>query len=499
MSVLEAAGVVSSIIQIADLGTRVALKLCTFCHKAKKAESNINIQTLSKDVSLTCTVLRQLGDNLRQDDQIQLYSPNAFETAHKISDECGRVFRSIEFAMDKGLSTDANAAAESSVDAKKSNPFLVLFKEPQSEVLQAKLDRLNNTMLLLLNVIIYANQLRKNDTQNSRDQRELIEVLVQQKLESDLKFDRLTRAIEDVKLDNSSVPDKKPVAKNTVGAFNNMPVVDSSAANDSNSSARSSRITELTDLPELTSDQFSVISMEIENYSGLIEGLLENLQTAEPHLAASRHLRIKQAILNAHARELQALTGEYGVKAGQLCAQFCQGPLFDKNDRQILQQIWKRQFLAAEARGEGIRKRKRGARPQEVEKVKSEEDVPIPGEEKTKLLASHSDPNRPDLETRGIEDIEGKQQEPPKKVSRRLGSHTLLESDKTRFPLEARDFRKRKEKLSKRPPIPVSVKAPVLVERLMPHSKTNPRNDPVGGLLARWTTLTANEFMPDDF
>jgi hypothetical protein len=114
MSGIEVLGVVGNIIQIADLGARIALGLCTFGHKVKQAEANT--QTLSKNVSLTCSVLRQLGDNPQQDEQARLYSQDAFRTAQAVLQECGRVFREIESAMDKDSA--AFAAAEMK------NPFL---------------------------------------------------------------------------------------------------------------------------------------------------------------------------------------------------------------------------------------------------------------------------------------------------------------------------------------------------------------------------------------
>ncbi|QKX55884.1 uncharacterized protein TRUGW13939_02983 [Talaromyces rugulosus] len=345
MSGLEAVGVVSSIIQIADLGARVALKLCTFCHKVKQAEANI--QNLSKDISLTCNVLRQLSDNLKQDDQIQLYSQNAFETAQEILDECGRIFRSIESAMDQDL-----PPFDTSFETKKSNPFLkfsrklnVVFKEPQLNVLQTNLDSLKNTMLLMLNVIIYTGQLKNREIETSKTgQKELVEILAQQKHESDQKFERLTRAIEGVQLD-----DKNPVTINTVDVY------------DSDSPALPTKLAELAYRPEVTADQFTLITSEIETYSALIKGILKRVQTTDALLATNRYERIKQAVLDAHARELRIFSTEYGEDGAQLFAKLCQGPLFDG----IYQRFVKEQLVHVVA--ETNRGREKELRLQKVE------------------------------------------------------------------------------------------------------------------------------------
>lgn len=62
MSGLEAIGAAASIIQIADLGTKLSIKLFTLYLQYKNA--NQSIQSLSSDVALTCAILRELGKNL---------------------------------------------------------------------------------------------------------------------------------------------------------------------------------------------------------------------------------------------------------------------------------------------------------------------------------------------------------------------------------------------------------------------------------------------------
>ncbi|CRG92736.1 Deneddylase [Talaromyces islandicus] len=411
MSGLEAVGIVSSIVQIADLGARVALKLCTFCHQVKQAESNI--QNLSKDVSLTCSVLRQLGENMRRDDQILLYSQNAFETAQEILDECDRVFREIESAMDRDLSTFASTEFK--------NPFLKLsrklnfvLKEPHLNLLRTNLDRLKDTMLLMLNVIIYMSQLRRRETETSKaDQKELLKTL-----------DRQRR-----KLDDSSAIVQRAVAVSPVGVFSNVPAVDPSAKDAS--PALYARLPELSLLPDVPDDQLNLISLEVEKYSGFIKDILERIQAAGSLLAANRHGRIKRMVLDAHATEIRMFTVDYGEKAGELCAKLCQGSLFDQVPGAILAATAEftdddRVTEASEKRTKKKQKQKRrGARLQEerteevveqliafihaengvapIPDVKTEQgqldkDMASMGEEHRRVMTSLLDPNRADIE-----------------------------------------------------------------------------------------------------
>lgn len=157
MSGLEAVGIVASVIQIADLGARLSVKLCTFSHKVKHADSNI--RNIGSDVALTCSVLRELGDNLKKDEQSRLYNMRAVETAEGVIGECMKVFTELEGAIDgHGSGGDG---AKNGVFRRIGKGVKFSLVEPQVELLRSNLERLKSTLLLMLNVIIYAGQLRR--------------------------------------------------------------------------------------------------------------------------------------------------------------------------------------------------------------------------------------------------------------------------------------------------------------------------------------------------
>jgi hypothetical protein len=154
MSGLEILGIAASILQIADLGATVSVKLCTFYRQLKSADQSA--QSLSSEVALTCSILRQLGENLKQDEQTRLYSAQAFDTAQEVLRECEKVFRRISAAVDESR---ADATSNALQRAAKRLGFVLMEKE--LEVLRGNLERLKSTMLLLLNVIMYAGQVRR--------------------------------------------------------------------------------------------------------------------------------------------------------------------------------------------------------------------------------------------------------------------------------------------------------------------------------------------------
>lgn len=153
MSGIEAIGIAASIIQVAEFGTKLALKLCTFYHQVK--ESNETVRSLSSDVSLTCTILHQLGDSLEQDAKTKLYSEKAFTTAQEVLGECRLVFNKIDRAVEEQKSHNAKNRV-----ARVTKKFGLALMEGHLDMLRSNLERLKSTVLLMLNVIIYAGQIR---------------------------------------------------------------------------------------------------------------------------------------------------------------------------------------------------------------------------------------------------------------------------------------------------------------------------------------------------
>lgn len=153
MSGLEAIGIAASIIQLADLGTKLSVKLFTFYRQVENA--NQAIQSLSSDVALTCAILRELGESLQEDEHSKLCSAEAYRTAQHVLNQCEEVLKKIRQMID-----DSVCSAKSRWQQAASKIRNVL-NEPNVDLLKDNLERLKSTMLLLLNVIMYAGQIRK--------------------------------------------------------------------------------------------------------------------------------------------------------------------------------------------------------------------------------------------------------------------------------------------------------------------------------------------------
>ena len=88
---------IASVLQVADIGVRLSLKVYIFCHASLNADNPITF--ISKDISRTSAILRELGQCLENDHDAQLCSENAFRTTSTIVSECRIVFEEVEQAL----------------------------------------------------------------------------------------------------------------------------------------------------------------------------------------------------------------------------------------------------------------------------------------------------------------------------------------------------------------------------------------------------------------
>ena len=147
-------GLIASVLQVADIGARLSVKLYRFCNAAVNADESITF--ISKVISHTSDILRELGRCLENDHEAQLCSENAFRTTIAIVDDCRIVFEEIDQAlMDKmtGMGLDEKPGQpEPAVFERSTWPFL----QPRIELLWNNLDKLKSTLHLMLGVLIYA-------------------------------------------------------------------------------------------------------------------------------------------------------------------------------------------------------------------------------------------------------------------------------------------------------------------------------------------------------
>ena len=157
MSGIEILGIAASVLQIAELGGKLSVKLFTFSRKIKNA--NKDIDSVSQDIAATGAVLQQLGNELTKDEKTQLCSNEAVATAQQLVEDCRKIFHELNGALDGGKGQSRNASHQLIMGWKErlKYPFL----EAQIELLRSNLERLKSSLVVMLNVLIYAEQLKK--------------------------------------------------------------------------------------------------------------------------------------------------------------------------------------------------------------------------------------------------------------------------------------------------------------------------------------------------
>ena len=139
-------GIIASVIQIADVGLRLSIKLYTFGEIVASADRSVI--SISKDVSLTSGVLKELGQILDKDREARTFSENAVRTADGVVKECLEVFQEMEEILVKKLPSlgggDKNGRGGDR--AKKAIVMLERLKwgylQPKLQLLRSNLDRL---------------------------------------------------------------------------------------------------------------------------------------------------------------------------------------------------------------------------------------------------------------------------------------------------------------------------------------------------------------------
>ena len=155
MSGIEILGIAASVISVTDLGGKLSVKLFTFARKIKNADKSIS--SISRDIAATGAVLHQLGNELKRSDQTRLRSKGLVLTAQTLVNECNNIFAELDEALDDKKKTTPCHSNIRSRRKKARYPFL----EPRIELLRTNLERLKSSLIVMLNVLIFAEQLSR--------------------------------------------------------------------------------------------------------------------------------------------------------------------------------------------------------------------------------------------------------------------------------------------------------------------------------------------------
>lgn len=315
MSGVEILGIAAGVLQIAELGGRLSVKLYTFGRKIKNADKNID--SISQEIAATGAVLQQLGNTLKKDDQRKLCSDEALTTARKLVADCYKVFSELEDSLD-GRSSSSKLVSNWKHRLK--YPFL----EPQIDLLLSNLERLKSSLLVMLNVLVLAGQIKRymgirkfpqsslliEQSQETlpilREQRTLIEVLVEDSATSNAKFDQLMKKLEGLNM--CDLTEKQDNSRRVI-----LQQINFNAGNLNHKVA--SKLTELKPSTNACNKLPQHRLEEIIDHSCLVSEIVQKIKTAQGKINLELRKNLHERVLDVHWEEWSTLRGLYGGDA----------------------------------------------------------------------------------------------------------------------------------------------------------------------------------------
>ncbi|KAI9878656.1 MAG: hypothetical protein M1830_000272 [Pleopsidium flavum] len=319
-------GLVASVVQIADTGIKLSITLYTVAETVLKADKSI--KEIASDVSLTSSVLEELGQNLKKDQKSRLCSENAVKTAEGIVKECAAIFEEINRTLETTLNkikppvgADKGKGRNGAPGGKKMAvaalerlkwPFL----QPKMQLLRSNLDRLKSTLVLMLNVITYARKVSEDHATPStlEDQRKLIEDLARSNQEYTTKFKELTRAIEGTS-DHPEAPkgpSKMDEAASPGFLQANAVLPPSGAVDVARVASRNLKHRRINLTMQHIPPDLGKMSDELEHYCLLINHLLERIDAVQYKIKNDVRRRIRSDVVHMHEREADQLREVHG-------------------------------------------------------------------------------------------------------------------------------------------------------------------------------------------
>ncbi len=150
-------GIIASVLQIADIGLRLSLRLYTFGETVASADNSM--KSISKDLSLTSNVLKELAQTLDGGRISRTCSPGAFQAADDIVKECLSIFQEMDQVLvKKSVKTKSPEKDRRIKAAHVLERLRWPFVKGKIELLTSNLERHKTSLALMLGAIAFDNR-----------------------------------------------------------------------------------------------------------------------------------------------------------------------------------------------------------------------------------------------------------------------------------------------------------------------------------------------------
>ncbi|KAK5123890.1 hypothetical protein LTR85_002086 [Meristemomyces frigidus] len=187
----EPFSIATGALQVSDAGIKLAKTLYEYLDAVHNA--NKHLKAIALEVRITSTTLESLGTLLKDHDAEKLCSNNVIHDAKAAFDGCKEAFTEVDdtFKIVVKYGADGKASVSSS------GRWVWPFKKGKVEMLQANLERLKTTLLLMLSVLGFAREMARNSVDNETKltaERLQIRDLIRAKEDAAERYDQLVTA-----------------------------------------------------------------------------------------------------------------------------------------------------------------------------------------------------------------------------------------------------------------------------------------------------------------
>lgn len=299
--------------QIAQYSHTLSINLFTYGRRVQNASKVID--ALCSEISSTGSALKELSLALSNDSCLQLCSHEAVRIVRNVIEDTKRAFTNIEAFV----SNDSNDNRQERSAVKQPRQLSLL--ERQTDQIRTSLEQLKLSLLLILNVLIFADQLRKKKSLvMMRDQRELIRLLAAERVEINRRLTKATALASQQATSTSNPgssgnvsaprflgPQSKPghtraFSAGAVEDFTMSPI-----------SASSPMATEQLEIPNVNLHASLRHHFErIQHHSYLVENLLTEISSSRYRLDHGIRDRLHMGILKLHWNEWSRYRSVHG-------------------------------------------------------------------------------------------------------------------------------------------------------------------------------------------
>ncbi|KAL8899242.1 MAG: hypothetical protein Q9207_006295 [Kuettlingeria erythrocarpa] len=199
---MDGLSVAASLVGIGAVGCQIAIKLYTLATQISTASDRVS--SISNDVSLTASVLQQLGELMKQkaaDDGTSIFSQSGLETTRTSATMCENIFKAIEqAAKDASEQVRSRGRIIGKIKLSKSEKAKWPFLQPSIEALRNDLREAKGTLMLMLQLTTLAFSKKMADGHKAVsthivEQRDIIHAILELSKQAQVKENSMSRAL----------------------------------------------------------------------------------------------------------------------------------------------------------------------------------------------------------------------------------------------------------------------------------------------------------------